>query len=140
MKKLWRSGMIDKKVLKEREQEEYVNRLERTILELRREPPEPEPLHRRYGIKLASNNKAYFFELKDEDKDNYWLAQHRRDVNINPLTPAEFVKKWGDYDAIKQGDNVTLEFGEGQIICAPRGSLKDITHYESHSYNKKNHS
>jgi hypothetical protein len=77
MKKLWRSGMIDKKVLREREQAEYVNRLERTILELRRKPPEPEP------------------------------------------------------------SNVILEFGEGQIICAPRGSLKDIMHYESHSYNRK---
>lgn len=37
MKKLWRSGMIDKKVIREREQAEYINRLERTILELRKE-------------------------------------------------------------------------------------------------------
>lgn len=36
MKKFWRSGMIDKKVVKEREQEEYINRLQRTILELSR--------------------------------------------------------------------------------------------------------
>lgn len=38
MKKLWRSGMIDKKVVAEREQAEYINKLERVILELRREP------------------------------------------------------------------------------------------------------
>lgn len=34
MKKFWRSGIIDKKVVKEREQSEYINKLERTILEL----------------------------------------------------------------------------------------------------------
>lgn len=34
MKKFWRSGMIDKKIVREREQEEYINRLHRTILEL----------------------------------------------------------------------------------------------------------
>lgn len=37
MKKFWRSGMIDKKVVAKREQEEYINKLERTILELRRD-------------------------------------------------------------------------------------------------------
>lgn len=77
MKKFWRSGMIDKKIIAKREQAEYINRLERTILELRREPPEPEP------------------------------------------------------------SNVILEFGEGRIVCIPRGSLKDIINYESHSYNRK---
>ena len=56
MKKLWRSGMIDKKVLKEREQEEYINRLERTILELRRKPPEPEPLIRQGKRKTTREN------------------------------------------------------------------------------------
>ena len=34
MKKFWRSGMIDKKIVREREQEDYINRLHRTILEL----------------------------------------------------------------------------------------------------------
>lgn len=33
--------MIDKKVVKEREQAEYINRLERIILELRREGVDP---------------------------------------------------------------------------------------------------
>lgn len=32
MAKFWRSGMIDKKVVKEREQDEYINRLQRAIL------------------------------------------------------------------------------------------------------------
>lgn len=41
MKKFWRSGMIDKKVVREREQEEYINRLHRTILELRKEGRRP---------------------------------------------------------------------------------------------------
>ena len=39
MKKFWRSGMIDKKVVAEREQDEYINKLQRTILELSRKPP-----------------------------------------------------------------------------------------------------
>ena len=91
MAKLWRSGMIDKKVVKEREQAEYINRLERTILEL---------------------SKPDIDDLINDTVDK-------------PLTPAEFVKKWGDYDVIKQGDNVTLEFGEGQIICAPKDSVSE---------------
>lgn len=37
MKKFWRSGMIDKKVIAKREQEEYMSKLQRIILELRRE-------------------------------------------------------------------------------------------------------
>ena len=41
MKKFWRSGMIDKKVVAKREQVEYINRLERTILELRKEGHRP---------------------------------------------------------------------------------------------------
>jgi hypothetical protein len=91
MKKLWRSGMIDKKVLREREQAEYVNRLERTILEL---------------------SKPDIDDLINDTVDK-------------PLTPAEFVKKWGDYDAIKQGDNVTLEFGEGQSFVRLKDSIND---------------
>ena len=66
-KKFWRSGMIDKKVVKEREQAEYINRLERTILEL---------------------SKPDIDDLINDTVDK-------------PLTPAEFVKKWGDYDVIK---------------------------------------
>ena len=91
MTKFWRSGMIDKKVVKEREQAEYINRLERTILEL---------------------SKPDIDDLINDAVDK-------------PLTPVEFVKKWGDYDVIKQGDNVTLEFGEGQIICAPKDSVSE---------------
>lgn len=45
MKKFWRSGMIDKKVVKEREREEYVNRLEMYIHFLKRE------LNSIYGMK-----------------------------------------------------------------------------------------
>lgn len=37
MKKFWRSGMIDKKIVREREQEEYIHKLEMSNLELRRE-------------------------------------------------------------------------------------------------------
>lgn len=91
MKKLWRSGMINKKVVMERERKEYIDKLHRTILEL---------------------SKPDIGDLINDTVDN-------------PLTPAEFVKKWGDYDVIKQGDNVTLEFGEGQIVCAPKERLKD---------------
>ena len=42
MKKFWRSGMIDKKVIEKRKHEEYMNKMHRTILELSIKPPEPE--------------------------------------------------------------------------------------------------
>ncbi|WP_258381050.1 hypothetical protein [Streptococcus thermophilus] len=38
--------MIDKKVIEKRKQDDYINKLHRTILELRKEPPEPEPWYR----------------------------------------------------------------------------------------------
>ncbi|AZF90734.1 hypothetical protein CHPC877_0031 [Streptococcus phage CHPC877] len=37
MKKFWHSGMIDKKVIEKRKQEECINELHRTILELKNE-------------------------------------------------------------------------------------------------------
>lgn len=77
MAKFWRSGMIDKKVIAEREQEEYINKLERTILELSREEPDVGDL-------------------------------------INGI----------DYDEIRVGDNVILDFGE-TIIAAPRDSVSE---------------
>lgn len=43
MKKFWRSGMIDKKVIEKREHDEYLNKLHMTIIELRKEPPETKP-------------------------------------------------------------------------------------------------
>lgn len=46
MKKFWRSGLIDKKVIAKREQDEYMNKLQRIILELSIKPPEPEPWYR----------------------------------------------------------------------------------------------
>ena len=77
MKKFWRSGMIDKKVIAKREQEEYINKLERTILELRRD-----------------------------------------DVGdlINDTT---------DYDEIRIGDNVVLDFKDGCIVVGRKDSVKD---------------
>lgn len=77
MKKFWRSGMIDKKVVREREQEEYINRLHRTILELSRKPPEPEP---KYAIVHTSDNRSHKVRIAD------------------------------DYDEVRVGDNVILEF------------------------------
>lgn len=76
MKKFWRSGMIDKNVVAEREQNEYINRLERTILEL------------------------------------------RRDVI------GDLINDTTDYDEVRVGDNVILDFGE-TIIAAPKERLKD---------------
>jgi hypothetical protein len=78
MSKFWRSGMIDKKVIKEREQAEYINKLERVILELRREEPDVSDL-------------------------------------INGI----------DYDEVRVGDNVILDFGEN-IIATPRERVNDI--------------
>lgn len=78
MAKFWRSGMIDKKVIREREQAEYINKLERVILELRREEPDVNDL-------------------------------------INGI----------DYDEVRVGDNVVLEFKDGSILAAPRDSVSE---------------
>jgi len=78
MVKFWRSGMIDKKVVREREREEYTNKLERTILELSREEPDVSDL-------------------------------------INDI----------DYDEVRVGDNVILEFKDGCILAAPRDSVSE---------------
>lgn len=126
MKKFWRSGMIDKKVIVEREREEYINKLYRTILELSREEEE-EP---KYATFYTSDNRSFKRKIPRE----------------KPLTPTQSAKKGGegianlftnDYDEVRIGDNVILDFGGENIIVAPRGSLKDIMHYESHSYNRK---
>lgn len=63
MKKFWRSGMIDKKVVVEREQVEYINKLHRTILELSRKPPEPEP---KYAIVHTSDNRSHKVKIADD--------------------------------------------------------------------------
>lgn len=102
MKKLWRSGMIDKKVLREREQTEYINKLERVILELTREEKEP-----KYAIVHTSDNRSHKVKIAD------------------------------DYDEVRIGDNVILDFGGERIIAAPKERLKDNAHYVSHSYNRK---
>ena len=109
MKKFWRSGMIDKKIVREREQDEYINRLQRAILELSKKPPEPKPC-------------SYVpVELSDKEIDDYWLAYHRRGIADNPLTPAQSVKKWGEgvralftgeYDEVRRGDETILEFNK----------------------------
>lgn len=69
MKKFWRSGMIDKKVLREREQAEYINRLERTILELRRKPPEPEPCYRTYPSEEWQKRRSEMLKEHKEFRD-----------------------------------------------------------------------
>lgn len=112
-KKFWRSGMIDKKVVKEREEAEYINKLERVILELTREEEEP-----KYATIYTSDNRSFKREIPREKL----------------LTPTQSAKKCGediaklfinDYDEIKHGDNVTLEFTDGCILAAPRERLKD---------------
>lgn len=99
-KKFWRSGMIDRKVVKEREQAEYINRLERTILELTREEEEP-----KYATFYTSDNRSFKRKIASE----------------KPLTPAQSAKKWGEgiaalftgeYDEVRHGDDITLEFRE----------------------------
>lgn len=83
MKKFWRSGMIDKKVVAKREQEEYINKLERTILELSRKPPEPEP---KYGIMSAkewkeARTKMIADNYKESNMDSIlgWMTKNLRD-------------------------------------------------------------
>lgn len=90
MKKFWRSGMIDKKVVAKREQEEYINKLERAILELTREEEEP-----KYAIVHTSDNRSHKVKIAD------------------------------DYDEVRVGDNIMLDFGGETIIAAPKERLKN---------------
>lgn len=116
MSKFWRSGMIDKKVVKEREQEEYINKLKRVILELSKKPPEPEP---KYAIVHTSDNRSFKREIPRE----------------KPLTPTQSAKKWGEgvralftgeYDEVRRGDDITLEFREWAIKNAYKRCEADI--------------
>lgn len=72
MKKFWRSGMIDKKVVKEQEREEteYINKLERVILELTREE---EP---KYAIVHTSDNRSHKVKIADD------YDEIRKDDNV----------------------------------------------------------
>ena len=88
MAKFWRSGMIDKKIVREREQDEYINKLHRTILELSREEPEP-----KYATVYTSDNRSHKVKIAD------------------------------DYDEVRVGDNVILDFGNDCIIAAPKDSV-----------------
>ena len=116
MKKFWRSGMIDKKVIAERERKEYINRLHRTILELSKKPPEPEP---RYATFYTSDNRSF----------------KRKITREKPLTPTQSAKKWGEgiaalftgeYDEVKRGDDITLEFRKWLIKNANKRCDADI--------------
>lgn len=90
MKKFWRSGMIDKKVVAEREQDEYINKLERVILESTREEEEP-----KYPIVHTSDNRSHKVKIAD------------------------------NYDEVRIGYNIMLDFGGESIIVAPKERLKD---------------
>lgn len=113
MAKFWRSGMIDKKVIMEREQEEYINKLERTILELSREEPE----------------YATFYDDKGQPYTKMKIDRKK------PLTPSQSAKKWGEgvralftgeYDEVRQGDDITLEFHNWLIKNADKRCKADI--------------
>lgn len=114
MAKFWRSGTIDKKVIKEREEAEYINKLERVILELTREEEEP-----KYAIVHTSDNRSFKREIARE----------------KPLTPTQSAKKWGEgvralftgeYDEVRRGDDITLEFREWAIKNADKRCKADI--------------
>ena len=78
MKKFWRSGMVDKKIVMGRERDEYINKLHRTILEL---------------------SKPDVGDL------------------INDTT---------DYDEIRFGDNVVLDFKDACTVTESKDPLRDI--------------
>lgn len=112
-KKFWRSGMINKKIVKEREEAEYINKLERSILELTREE---EP---KYATIYTSDNRSFKREIPRE----------------KPLTPTQSAKKWGEgiakmfankYDEVRVGDDITLEFREWLIKNADKRCEADI--------------
>lgn len=97
MAKFWRSGMIDKKVVREREQAEYINQLEMRIHFLERE------LNSEYGMKECS-------------KYGNMSAKEWKEARTKLIAD--------DYDEVRVGDNIILDFGEN-IIAAPRERLKD---------------
>ena len=79
MKKFWRSGMVDKKVLREREQAEYINRLERIILELRKEGRRPN--FRTYTSEEWQKRRSEM--LKKNQKFREQVFDWMRDAMIN---------------------------------------------------------
>lgn len=120
MAKFWRSGMIDKKVVREREQAEYINKLQRTILELRREEPE-------YATFYDDKGQPYT-KMKIDSK--------------KPLTPSQSAKKWGEgvralftdeYDEVRRGDETILEFNKQFITKPTKTPVKDAI-IDSYSY------
>lgn len=113
MSKFWRSGMIDKKIVAERGQAEYINKLERTILELSREEPE----------------YATFYDDKGQPYTKMKIDRKK------PLTPSQSAKKWGEgvrvlftggYDEVRVGDDITLEFHNWLIKNADKRCKADI--------------
>lgn len=114
MKKFWRSGMIDKKIVREREREEYINKLNRTILELTREN-EPE-----YATVYTSDNRSHKFKIARE----------------KPLTPAQSAKKWGEgvkalftgeYDEVRKGNGeAVLDFYKPRFDKPKETSMKEM--------------
>lgn len=98
MKKFWRSGMIDKKVVVERERKEHINKLELTIHFLKRE------LNSEYGMKECS-------------KYGNMSAKEWKEARTKLIAD--------DYDEVRVGDNVILDFGGECIIAAPKERLKD---------------
>lgn len=89
--------MIDKKVVAKREQEEYINKLQRTILELSRKPPEPEPKYTHPDI-------------------------------------GDLINDTTDYDEIRYGDNVILDFKDGCIVVGRKDSVKDSPTFIFHEW------
>ena len=83
MSKFWRSGMIDKKVIREREQAEYINKLQRAILELTREDE--------YATFYTSDMEMYEWCIKnrrqyddDIDFDKKTLNEIRQSKGFKP--------------------------------------------------------
>lgn len=90
MKKFWRSGMIDKKVIIERERKEYINKLQRTIFEL---------------------SKPDIGDLIND------IEPLSRDIMDKPLTPAQSAKKWGEgVKALFTGEYDEVRKGNGEVI------------------------
>ena len=93
MKKFWRSGMIDKKVIRAREQEEYINRLHMGIIELRKESIKPKPCQCVYQ---DNNGKYVYYQSDDYDEikkgDNAILDFNKsKNTNDKSLTFEEML-------------------------------------------------
>lgn len=95
MKKFWRSGMIDKKVLREREREEYINKLEMSNLFLKKEWDEG-----CYAVDIETYNNIAIIYKKEKPKPDYRVVSGKEWKEMRAWAK-EQMKNHPRYDTFK---------------------------------------